>query len=220
MRKAGIVVMVIQGLMGSLAFTNKEFVIASVAKQSRTMPFSLRLPRYGRDDKRGTNIDTNNWPSKFGFGRAANQTEIAAWDIDIRPDGKGLPVGQGSVHEGRAIYIQKCVACHGEKSIGQVNAKTLGPALIGDTILKVKEKTIGNYWPYATTLFDYIRRAMPYPQPGSLSNTEIYSLTAYLLNVNHVTADTVQNASSLPKIIMPARKLFVFDDRRGGSEVK
>lgn len=220
MRKAGVVVIVILGLMGSLAFTNKEFFIASVAKQSRIIPFSLRLPRYGRDDKRGANVDTNNWPSKFGFGRATNQTEIGAWDIDIRPDGKGLPPGQGSVSKGRAIYVHKCAACHGEKSAGQLKVKTVGPALIGDTILTAKGKTIGKYWPYATTLFDYIRRAMPYPQPGSLSNVEVYSLTAYLLNANHVTADTIQNARSLPKIVMPARKLFVFDDRKGGPEVK
>ena len=164
--------------------------------------------------------DTNKWPAKFGFGHPVTQVEIDAWDIDIRPDGKGLPIGQGTVSKGRAIYVQKCVACHGEGAKGLGEAKTIGPALIGDTVLKARNKTIGNYWPYATTLFDYIRRAMPYPQPGSLTNTEVYSLSAYLLNANHVTADTIQNAKTLPKVVMPARKLFVFDDRKGGPEIK
>lgn len=165
-------------------------------------------------------IDTNKWPAKFGFGRAATKTEVDAWDIDVRPDGKGLPPGQGSASKGHAIYVQKCVACHGDASGAQAGAKLLGPVLIGDTVIKTKLKTIGNYWPYATTLFDYIRRAMPYPEPGSLTNTEVYSLTAYLLKANHVTADTLQNAKTLPKVLMPAKKLFVFDDRKGGAEVK
>ena len=193
-----------------------SFVIASVARQSQGENNSSRLPRYARNDE----IDTNKWPKTFGHGRVVTKAEINAWDIDIRPDGKGLPPGQGSVSKGRAIYVQKCAACHGEKSAGQLEVKTLGPALIGDTILKGIGKTIGNYWPYATTLFDYIRRAMPYPQPGSLSNIEVYSLTAYLLNANHVVVDTVQNAKTLPKIVMPAKKLFVFDNRKGGPEVK
>jgi cytochrome c len=193
-----------------------SFVIASVAKQSQGEKNNSRMPRSARNYK----IDTNKWPKTFGFGRAATKVEINAWDIDIRPDGKGLPPGQGSVSKGRAIYIQKCAACHGEKSDEQLEVKTLGPALIGDTILKGKGKTIGNYWPYATTLFDYIRRAMPYPQPGSLNNAEVYSLTAYLLNANHVVVDTVQNAKTLSTVVMPAKKLFVFDNRKGGPDVK
>lgn len=165
-------------------------------------------------------LDTNKWPAKFGFGRAATNPEIVAWDIDIRPDGKGLPPGQGTASKGRIIYTQKCVFCHGDGSKTQTEVKLLGPALIGDTVIKTKLKTIGNYWPYATTLFDYIRRAMPYPQPGTLTNAEVYSLTAYLLTANHVTKDTVQNAARLPKVTMPAHKLFVIDDRKGGPEVK
>jgi mono/diheme cytochrome c family protein len=165
--------------------------------------------------------DTSKWPAKFGFGRLVNQQEIKAWDIDVRPDGKGLPDGQGNAVLGKVIYIQKCSACHSIEGAEQINVKTLGLALIGDTVLKSKRKTIGNYWPYATTLFDYIRRAMPYSQPGSLTDDEVYGVTAYLLNANHVIkAEAVLNARTLPKIIMPAKKLFIFDDRKGGPEVK
>jgi len=165
--------------------------------------------------------DTPKWPKTFGFGRTANQQEIAKWNIAVRPDGKGLPAGQGDPTLGEAVYTQKCVACHGTAAAAQQTVKLIGPVLIGDTVLKSKPKTIGNYWPYATTLFDYIRRAMPYSQPGSLTNDEVYSVTAYLLSANHVIkADKVLNAETLPQIVMPAKKLFIMDDRNGGPEVK
>jgi mono/diheme cytochrome c family protein len=165
--------------------------------------------------------DTTQWPARFGFGHTPTPQEIIAWDIDVRPDGKGLPDGQGDARLGKVIYIQKCSACHGVEGTEQPIVKTLGPALIGDTVLKSKRKTIGNYWPYATTLFDYIRRAMPYSQPGSLTDDEVYSVTAYLLNANKIIKpEVVLNAQNLPKIIMPAKKLFIMDDRKGGPEVK
>jgi mono/diheme cytochrome c family protein len=167
------------------------------------------------------NIDTNKWPKSFGFGRTATAAEIKAWDIDVRPDGKGLPAGQGTAVIGKAIYQQKCLACHAENLTNATAAKSLGPVLISDTLLTGRLKTIGNYWPYATTLFDYIRRAMPYNQPGSLTDNEVYSITAYLLTANKILkADAVLNAKNLPKIVMPAKKLFIMDDRKGGPEVK
>jgi len=160
-------------------------------------------------------------PAKFGFGRPATAQEIAAWDIDVRPDGKGLPAGQGDVKKGRTLYAQKCAMCHGVDGTEKPGIKLPGNALVGDTLATSKPKTIGNYWPYATTLFDYMRRAMPYNLPGSLSNDEVYSITAYLLNANKIIkADVVLDAKNLYKVVMPAKKLFIMDDRKGGPEIK
>lgn len=165
--------------------------------------------------------DTTKWPATFGFGRTATAAEIAKWDISIRPDGKGLPAGDGNVSKGAAIYTLKCAACHGVGGKEIPGIKLPAPALVSDTAAKSKPKTIGNYWPYATTLFDYVRRAMPYNLPGSLTDDEVYSVTAYLLSANKIIQpDAVLNAQNLPKIIMPAKKLFVVDDRKGGPEVK
>lgn len=165
--------------------------------------------------------DTAKWPATFGFGRTATAAEITLWDIAIRPDGKGLPPGEGDAAKGNAIYALKCVACHGENGREIPGFKLAGPALVSDTSFKSKPKTIGNYWPYATTLFDYMRRTMPYNLPGSLTNNEVYSLTAYLLSANQIIkSDVLLNAQILPLVIMPAKKLFVVDDRRGGAEVK
>lgn len=152
----------------------------------------------------------------FGFGRPATAAEIAAWDIDISPDGKGLPDGSGNVSDGRKIYAIKCAACHG------VTGKE-GPfnRLVGAMDDTTKAKTIGNYWPYATTVFDYIRRTMPYNAPGSLTNDEVYSLTAFLLNANRIIdSSTILQKQNLPAIQMPAQKYFIPDDRKGGPEVK
>ena len=162
------------------------------------------------------------WPSSFRLGRRATPAEIAAWDIDVRPDGKGLPDGQGDVANGQIIYAAKCASCHGT---GQeaMNAQLPGPALMNDSVgmNRKKLRTIGNYWPYATTLFDYVRRAMPYNAPGSLTADEVYSITAYLLYANKIVPQqTVLNAATLPKINMPAKKLFIADDRQGGTEIK
>ena len=165
--------------------------------------------------------DTAKWPVTFGFGRVPTQAEISAWDIDIRPDGKGLPSGQGDAKTGKAIYATKCAVCHGANGRETNGVKLLGAPLVGDTTATNKPKTIGNYWPYATTLFDYIRRAMPYNQPGSLTDNEVYSLTAFLLNENKIIKEaTVLNAKNLQHVVMPAKKLFIMDDRKGGPEVK
>lgn len=158
--------------------------------------------------------DTIDFPTRFGFGRPATAAEITAWDIDISPDGTGLPAGTGTVKTGRSIYAAKCAVCHGLKGEGPQNRLVA-------TSFTANEKAIGNYWPYATTIFDYIRRTMPYNAPGSLTNEEVYSLTAFLLQANKIIDSTaVINAKTLPKVVMPAHKLFVPDDRKGGREVK
>lgn len=160
-------------------------------------------------------------PETFGFGKLVGQQEIAKLDIDIRPDGKGLPAGQGTVLQGKTIYAAKCGSCHAADGKEIVGVKLPGPPLVSDTAAKGKPKTIGNYWPYATTLFDYMRRTMPYNAPGSLTDEEVYSLTAYLLNANQIIkANVTINAQTLPKVVMPAHKLFITDIRRGGNEVK
>ena len=163
--------------------------------------------------------DTTQWPASFGFGKPAAPQQIAAWDIDVRPDGVGLPVGSGTVAQGKAIYLAKCGACHGSAEKVVPGVKLPAPVLVSDSTSKVK--AIGNYWPYASTVFDYIRRSMPYNLPGSLTNNEVYSVTAYLLSANKIIkSDAALNANTLPKIVMPAQKLFITDDRMGGPEVR
>ncbi|MFL5743086.1 MAG: c-type cytochrome [Niastella sp.] len=163
-------------------------------------------------------IDSTNWPSSFQLGRPASPEEIKKIDIDVRPDGTGLPAGEGSAIAGKAIYLSKCVACHGTDTTSP-EAKLLGPVLISTK--PGKNKTIGNYWPYATTLFDYVRRAMPYNEPGSLTNEEVYQLTAFLLQANKVIGEKeVMNAKTLPMVVMPAQNRFIPDDRKGGPEVR
>lgn len=155
-------------------------------------------------------------PERFGFGRTATPREIAALNISITPDGKGLPAGSGNVASGRLVYHAKCAACHGETGTEVDNNRLVAP--FGSN---VKTKTIGNYWPYATTVFDYIRRAMPFNAPGSLSDEEVYGLTAFLLWRNQlIDSTTVINAKSLPAVVMPAKIFYVDDDRRGGNEVR
>lgn len=161
---------------------------------------------------------------RFGFGRPATAAEIRVWDIDVRPDGAGLPPGRGTVAQGAAVYAAKCAACHGA-------AGRNGPfeALVGrepragfpfgrDPSLV---RTVGNYWPYATTLYDYMHRAMPWMQPGSLEPDEVYGLVAYLLFLNEIVReDAVMDAVTLPKVVMPAHGRFVRDNRRGGREIR
>ena len=156
------------------------------------------------------------WPAHFGFGRAATAAEIDSLNISISPNGKGLPAGYGNAAAGKIIYLEKCAACHGETGAEPTPNRLV--ATMGDT---ARVKTIGNYWPYATTVFDYIRRAMPFNAPGSLSDEEVYSLTAFLLYRNGIIDSSLQlNAVNLPQIVMPAKKYYVDDDRRGGNEVK
>jgi cytochrome c len=143
------------------------------------------------------------------FGQPVTNADIAAWDISIGPDGKGLPPGSGTPAQGEAVYVAKCQACHGEKGAGQPNDRLVG----GKGTLeagKAPVKTVGSYWPYATTLFDYIRRAMPWPAPKSLTDDEVYAVSAYILSLNDIIGkDDVMNAQSLPKVTMPNRDGFI-----------
>ena len=154
-------------------------------------------------------------PARFGFGSEASEARIALWDIDVRPDGAGLPAGSGTVSEGQAVYMMHCVACHGPTGTEGPNDR-LVDAEMWDAYPTTR--TIGNYWPYATTLFDFIRKAMPQLTPGILTDDEVYAVIAYLLYLNEVVPeDAVMDAESLPAVVMPARDRFVVDDRTGGT---
>lgn len=150
--------------------------------------------------------------SPYGIGRPATAAEIAGWNIDIGHDGGNLPKGSGSVSQGREVYAQQCASCHGDKGEGG-----LGDRLAGGqgTIATPKPiRTVGSYWPYAPTLFDYIRRAMPQNAPQSLSDDDVYAVSAYILNLNGlVGADATVDAKSLAAIKMPNRDRFVGDTR-------
>src|SRR5512138_2539475 len=142
-----------------------------------------------------------------GLGQPIEQRDLAAWDIHVLPDGAGLPPGSGTPAQGAKIFAEKCAACHGMEGKGGINA-----ALVGAPPLKSIDapKTIANFWPYATTVFDYIRRAMPWPQPRSLTDEEAYALTAYILARNKLIGDNeAMNAQTLPKVRMPNRDGFI-----------
>jgi cytochrome c len=142
------------------------------------------------------------------FGRTPTADEIKLWDIDVRPDGNGLPVGSGTPAQGKAVYTDNCEACHGTNGQGGLKDRLVGGQ--GTLATDNPVKTIGSYWPYATTLYDYIHRAMPYPTPGSLSVDDTYAVIAYLLSLNGIiTGDTKVDQTSLPKIEMPNRDGFI-----------
>ena len=160
----------------------------------------------------------------LGIGRAASAEEIKAIDIDVMPDGRGLPAGSGTVAEGAKIYAAKCASCHGKSGEGatfdRLVATDAGKNF--DFAMNAKlPRAVGNYWPYATTLYDYTYRAMPFLQPGTLTPNETYSLVAYILALNKIVPDdAVMDAKSLPAVKMPARDRFVIDNRKGGKVVK
>jgi S-disulfanyl-L-cysteine oxidoreductase SoxD len=148
----------------------------------------------------------------FGIGRPASDDEIRAWNIDVNPSGEGLPPGRGTVHEGARIFAMKCAACHGATGTEGPKDRLVG----GKNTLATQEpiKTIGSYWPYATTLYDYIYRAMPFTAPQSLSPDETYSVIAWLLYQNGIIEEgKVIDAQSLPAITMPNRGGFIPDPR-------
>ena len=151
----------------------------------------------------------------YGFGQIATPEDIARVDIDAMPDGRGLPPGEGTYEDGKQVYAAKCAACHGADLQGVKG--TGGAALIGGrgTIASGKpKKTVESYWPYATTFFDYTKRAMPFQAPGSLSDDEIYAVTAYVLaEGNLIDKGDVMNATTLPKVMMPNRDGFISDPR-------
>lgn len=159
--------------------------------------------------------------AQYDIGTPVTEASLAAYNIDVNPAGAGLPAGSGTVARGAQLYAEKCALCHGANGEGQgAFPKLIGPAegnAFGFGRDAKLVKTIGNYWPYSTTVFDYIRRAMPFIAPGSLSSDDVYSLTAFLLARNRIIGDNVViDAQSLPKIRMPAHNHFVRDDRAGG----
>ncbi len=141
------------------------------------------------------------------LGKPISAAELATWDINVLPDGAGLPPGNGTPAEGARVYAAKCAVCHGQEGKGGANARLVG----GEPIKNMEsEKTIANFWPYATTLFDYIRRAMPWRQPRSLTNEEVYALTAYILSLNKIIGENDgMNAQTLPRVRMPNRDGFI-----------
>jgi cytochrome c len=148
-----------------------------------------------------------------GLGRVATAQEVDAWDISIPPNGAGLPAGSGSVKQGESVYVTKCQVCHGAKGAGKPADPLVGG--IGSLASGKAVLTVGSYWPYATTLFDYVRRAMPTTNPQSLSNSEVYAVTAYLLHLNGIVGtDEQMNAQTLPQVKMPNRDGFVDWSRR------
>jgi S-disulfanyl-L-cysteine oxidoreductase SoxD len=164
--------------------------------------------------------------ARYGIGRPATPAQVAAWDLDVGGLGAELPAGRGTVAEGEALYAAQCAQCHGAKGEGMDPAY---PALVsrspnGEFTFATDPKAvkaIGNYWSHAPSLFDYIKRAMPLTAPGSLSDDQVYALTAYLLAVNTVIPRTATlDAAALRAVKMPAADRFVPDDRKGGPEVK
>ena len=142
------------------------------------------------------------------LGREASPAQIAGWDISVGPDGVGLPPGKGTPAAGAAVYEQKCQSCHGAKGAGQPNDRLVGGQ--GTLASKAPVRTIGSYWPYATTVFDYVRRAMPYTESQSLSNDEVYAVSAYLLHLNGIIGENEEmNAQTLPKVTMPNHSRFI-----------
>jgi cytochrome c len=143
------------------------------------------------------------------LGRVATPAEVTGWDVSIPPDGTGLPLGRGTSAQGAVVYEQKCQNCHGEKGAGQPNDRLVGGH--GTLASKTPVRTVGSYWPYATTVFDYVRRAMPYTQAHSLSDDEVYAVTAYLLHLNGIIGEAdVMDAQTLQKVKMPNRDNFIY----------
>ena len=142
------------------------------------------------------------------FGKPISEADAAAWDISIGPDGVGLPAGSGTPAQGAMVFAAKCAACHGAKGEGGA-----GPRLVGGqgtlAAPAIPVQTVGSYWPYATTVFDYVRRTMPWNQPKTLSNDEVYAVTAYILNINGIVRDgEAMNKDTLAKVRMPNRDGF------------
>lgn len=154
-------------------------------------------------------IQKDSWE---GIGHLATKSDIDPWDIDVSPNGAGLPLGAGSVQQGRQLFLQKCAICHGQTGIEGPKNKLVG----GKGTLKTPspQKTVGSYWPYATTVYDYIYRAMPFTQPQSLTPDEVYSLVAWLLYQNEIIGEhDVINRETLPSVIMPNHDGFISDPR-------
>src|SRR6201997_3203146 len=144
------------------------------------------------------------------FGQPITPADLAPWDISIAPDGVGLPPGSGTSAQGAEVYAERgCALCHGDKGSGGPSGPLVGGGPLNSTD-RDPVKLIGNYWPYATTIFDFTRRAMPWQQPKTLTDDEVYALTAYILALNKIIGENdVMNAETLPKVKMPNRDGFI-----------
>jgi hypothetical protein len=148
-----------------------------------------------------------------GVGKPATADEVRARDITVFPDGRGLPAGHGTAERGRVVYEAKCASCHGERGQGSGDFPAIAGGL-GTLTGPEPNPTVGSYWPYATTLWDYVHRAMPYQSPGSLTSDQVYSVTAYILYMNKIIEEHAElNSKTLPKVKMPNRNGFVPDPR-------
>lgn len=149
---------------------------------------------------------------RYHLGRPPTAAELAAWDIDVAPDGRNLPAGRGNVALGREVYAANCAACHGPNGEGGLGDRLVGGQ--GSLATPTPLRTVGSYWPYATTLFDYIRRAMPLTAPQSLTNDQVYAVCGYVLFLNGLVAgDASIDAQALLRVKMPNRDGFVGDPR-------
>ena len=149
---------------------------------------------------------------RFGVGRPPTPEEIRNLESAIAPDGTGLPPGSGTVVDGRQLFAAQCARCHGPEGEGGVGARLVGGQ--GTLASPRPLKTVGSFWPYATTLWDYVNRAMPFDRPGLLSPPEVYAAVAFVLNLNGIIDESqVMDAATLPKVKMPNRDGFVSDRR-------
>mgnify|MGYP006281892369 FL=1 len=146
-----------------------------------------------------------------GLGKPISENQIRLWNIDVGPSGEGLPTGSGSAITGEVLYQQQCASCHGDKGQGAIANRLVGGGALNTS---TPVKTIGSYWPYSTTIFDYTRRAMPHNAPQSLTNDQVYAATAYILYLNKIIAkDAVMDAKTLPLVKMPNRDGFISIER-------
>jgi mono/diheme cytochrome c family protein len=179
-----------------------------------------------RDGPDGSQRQARAWDAlpSFHLGRPATAAEIGAWDTDVRPDGRGLPPGRGTAREGARVYMERCASCHGVSGEGGTFDRLVDATRRSDFPFgrdHTVTKTIGNYWPYATTVYDFVQRSMPQNAPGTLTPDETYAVTAYLLHLNGIIdGEAEMNARTLPAVVMPARDRFVLDNRRGGPEIR
>lgn len=190
-------------------------------------PADFEVPPIARGAGGGTPAsELARLPRSFGIGSPASRARIDSVDIDVRGDGTGLPPGSGAAEEGATVYSLHCARCHGAAGGGGS-----APPLMTEEELTVPgfpfaqipyyRPVVGTYWPYAPTLFDYVRKAMPQDAPGSLPDDQVYAVTAWILWRNRIIGrDSVMDAASLSRVVMPARGRFVVDRRRGGSEIR
>src|SRR6266404_5325316 len=201
-------------LLSWISSNSRTFSMAITAWSAKVATNSICLSVNGRTTVRSVAsvlavVSNAALAENPNLGRIAAPEEIASWDISIGPDGAGLPPGSGTPKQGEAVYTEKCLVCHGEKGAGKPNDVLVGGrgTLAGD---QPSVKTVGSFWPYATTLFDYVRRAMPLNESKSLTNDEVYAVIAYLLQLNGIIGENETiNAQTLPRVQMPNRDGFM-----------